>query len=129
MVEQGQDGGLIDNLPNRMILMKKTNAGKGAKLPVEYLPTVFKKCPEAFKQQMVPENKQMWGVPAFNSFIEFRSQLIAEELNKWINSFNTDIDIEDTAGVDWDNLPDEGPTIEYKASFETNFGDKEILRR
>ena len=101
--EQGQDGGLIDNLPNRMILMKKTNAGKGA----SYLLSIFQlylKCPEAFKQQMIPENKQMWGVPAFNSFIELRSQLIAEELNKWINSFNTDIDIEDTAGVDWDNL-------------------------
>lgn len=126
LIEQGQDGGLIDNLPNRMILMKKTNAGKGAKLPVEYLPNVYKKCPEAFKQQMIPENKQMWGVQAFNSFIELRSQSIAEELNKWINSFNKGIEIEDTAGVDWDNLPDEGPTIEYKASFETNFGDKEV---
>tara|TARA_B110000444_G_scaffold258551_1_gene299765 strand:+ start:69 stop:2267 length:2199 start_codon:yes stop_codon:yes gene_type:complete len=126
LIEQGQDGGLIDNLPNRMILMKKTNAGKGAKLPVEYLPIVFKKCPEAFKQQMVPENKGMWGVRAFNSFIELRSNLIADELNDWINGFNKNVAIKETAGVDWDNLPDEGPTVEYKASFETNFGDKEV---
>lgn len=126
LIEQGQDAGLIDNLPNRMILMKKTNAGKGAKLPIEYLPLVYKKSPESFKQQMVPENKQMWDIPSFNSFIELRSQEIAVSINNWINSFNTNIDIEETNDIDWDNLPDEGPTIEYKASFETNFGDREV---
>lgn len=126
LLETGQDTGLIDNLPNRMILMKKTNAGKGAIPPEEYLPEMYLKSPKSFKQQMVPENKESWKIPAFNSFIELRSKYIADELNKWILSFKYQIDIEAIDEIDWDNLPDEGKTIEYKASFETNFGDKEI---
>lgn len=126
LLENGQDTGLIDNLPNRMILMKKTNAGKGAIPPELYLPEMFKKSPKSFKQQMVPENKSSWRIPSFNSFIELRSKMIADELNKWILSFRYGIEVEAIDKIDWDNLPDEGKTIEYKASFETNFEDREI---
>lgn len=126
LLENGQDAGLIDNLPNRMILMKKTNAGKGAIPPELYLPEMYLRNQIAFKEQMVPDNKESWRIPAFNSFIELRSKMIADELNKWINSFQFGIEIEEIQKIDFNNLPDEGKTIEFKASFETNFGNKQI---
>ena len=82
----------LDNIPNRVVLISKTNQSIGAEKPEDYLPKIKKTFPEALNQQNIPSNKSFWKLENFNDFVSNRTEAITKEINNFVASFDkTDI--------------------------------------
>ena len=107
-----------------MRTFRKTNQEFGKTEPASYLPDVKKQFPKSLEQQFIPENKKLYTLEEFNNFINRRSELLAEAIGEFIDSFNNKLDLTDY--FDEDQIPDEGVNAELKSSFAVHTNEKNI---
>lgn len=76
----------VNALANFCFLTKDTNLAISDRLPEEYFPEVEQAHPGVLASQWIPEDPALWKVERFRDFLEARKVLLAEELNRRMES-------------------------------------------
>jgi len=110
----------VNEIANRAFVTRDTNYNITDKAPIEYLQRVENLYPGALAKQFIPMNKELWNVENYDSFLEERRKLIAEEINRFLHELeNKQIDKEESIpAVDWNDLIRKGENnfIEFKST-------------
>jgi hypothetical protein len=84
----GHDRKSINDLANLTFIAGRTNRNISNKLPVDYLNDILEKRSDIiFQNNYLPEDKSLWDIKNFNSFLDYRRSLIVKEINSFINKF------------------------------------------
>lgn len=79
---------LAQEITNRAILTQVENREKSAEFADVYLANVQKQFPTALKLQCIPEDPELWKVENFHKFLEARRNILASELNEYLNNIS-----------------------------------------
>ena len=77
---------LVQEVTNRAILTQIENRIKGAEYPATYLKSVQENHPNAIALQCIPEEPNLWELDNFESFLEFRRNLLSTKINSWLQN-------------------------------------------
>jgi len=83
---------LAQEITNRAILTKEENRSKSAASADVYLREVKKNFPNALKLQLIPEDEYLWKIENYEQFLNERRKLLAENLNKFLDTITETID-------------------------------------
>lgn len=75
----------VNQVANRAFLTQKANRNISAKPPAAYLPAVQEKFPGALAAQAVPEDPELWKTENFEGFVATRRQLLADQINAFLD--------------------------------------------
>ncbi|MBL7108464.1 MAG: DUF262 domain-containing protein [Candidatus Cloacimonetes bacterium] len=75
---------LVHEIANRVPLTKKANIEIFDKPPKEYLPILADKYPGNLEKFFIPQDRELWKVENYESFLENRRKLIANGINKFM---------------------------------------------
>ncbi len=81
----------INEMANLALITGKTNVQISDKAPSEYFKPINEAYPDALEKQLIPDNPQFWKIENFEEFLNIRRRLIAQEINKFFDSYNADI--------------------------------------
>jgi uncharacterized protein with ParB-like and HNH nuclease domain len=112
---------IAQEMTNRAILTSTENREKSAMDAGEYLRTVKKNFPNALRLQSIPEDARLWKVENYEKFLEKRREMLADELNAYLN--NISITEQDVATqVDLLDIIQSGEHgfLEFKSSMRWN---------
>ena len=120
---------LAQEITNRVVLTRIGNRRKTNKLPEEYLKQVKKKFPNALRLQVVPEDKNLWKLDNFELFLQKRRELLASELNKFLEELTTTE--ESKAGVSVEELIAGGESneLEFKSSLRWDYQYERVEKK
>lgn len=76
----------VNALANFCFLTKDTNLVISDTLPEVYFPKVEAAHPGALASQWIPNDPELWRIDRFRDFLEARKELLAEELNRRMES-------------------------------------------
>jgi len=76
----------VNALANFCFLTKDTNLDISDRLPEEYFPEVEAAHPGALASQWIPMDKTLWKIDNYRDFLEARRVLLAEEVNRILES-------------------------------------------
>ena len=79
---------IAQEMTNRAILTLAENRDKSAMFADVYLTNVKTKFPNALKLQCIPEDESLWHVERYEKFLEARRELLANELNSFLNNIS-----------------------------------------
>lgn len=79
---------IAQEMTNRAILTTTEHREKSAQLASVYLKNVKENFPNALKLQCVPEDEELWKIENFEKFLEARRNILAEELNNYLNNIS-----------------------------------------
>ena len=82
------DYALAQEMTNRAILTSTENGSKSAKHAHDYLSKVQKEFPSALRLQCIPEDEDLWHIEKYKEFLEARRQLLAESLNRFLDTIS-----------------------------------------
>lgn len=103
-------------ITNRAILTQVANRTKSAKFADGYLAEVKEKFPDSLKLQCIPEDTELWKLENFELFIEKRRNILAKELNAYLNNL-TETTTENVALDIYDLIKDgENQHVEFKTT-------------
>lgn len=112
----------VNEISNRAFITRDTNYSISDKRPVDYLPLIQEKYPEALKQQLIPTEKSLWEVKNYENFLVVRRQLIAESINKFLEHLKGSAD-EVKEKIDYLELISKGENnfVELKSSLRWDY--------
>ena len=119
---------LAQELTNRAILTQVANRTKSSADPDGYLKSVQSKFPNALTLQCIPNDQSLWTLPTFEKFLEARRQLLAKELNAFLEGITATeaaavpVSIEDLIAEG------ESDAVEFKSSLRWDY-KQEVLTR
>jgi len=120
---------LAQEITNRAVLTQVANRTKSAKLADGYLSDVKEKFPGSLNLQCIPEDEELWKLDNFEMFLENRRIILAEELNKFLNSITETVEEE----VDMDVLEmiNEGENhhVEFKTTLRYDMREHIINKK
>jgi len=79
---------IAQEITNRAILTKIENREKSAMFADIYLTEVKKRFPNALKLQCIPEDESLWKVENYEKFLETRREILAKELNNFLQNIS-----------------------------------------
>ena len=79
---------LAQEMTNRAILTQTENREKSARFASVYLKQVKERFPNALKLQCIPEDETLWEVENFKEFLEARREILATEINHFLNNIS-----------------------------------------
>jgi hypothetical protein len=79
---------IAQEITNRAILTSIENREKSAMFADVYLSKVKQRFPNALKLQCIPEDENLWKVENYEKFLEARREVLAKELNTYLNSIS-----------------------------------------
>jgi hypothetical protein len=120
---------LAQEITNRAVLTQIGNRRKTNKLPEEYLKQVKEKFPNALRLQVVPEDNNLWKLDNFELFLQKRRELLASELNKFLEELTTTE--ESKVGVSIEELIAGGESneLEFKSSLRWDYKNEKALKK
>jgi uncharacterized protein with ParB-like and HNH nuclease domain len=121
---------LAQEITNRAILTLIENRTKLDKDPAEYLKTVKTKFPKALKLQCIPEDESLWKIEKYEVFLEKRREMLATDLNKFLNSITiSEQDI--IAQTDIMDMIQSGENsyLEYKSTMRWNWKENRLDKK
>ena len=80
---------LAQEFTNRAILTTVANRTKSNTYANEYLAAVKERFPNALALQCVPEDPQLWEMDNYERFLEIRRQMLADQLNEFLENITT----------------------------------------
>jgi hypothetical protein len=128
----GQDNrhkyALAQEVTNRAILTQVANRQKSDQPAHTYLATVKEKYPDALSLQLVPENENLWNIENFEVFLENRREILAEELNQYLEQITETSPSE--IPINLEDIISNGETeeIEFKSSLRWDC-DNEVINK
>lgn len=85
----GYDSKSINDIANLTFIGGKTNRNISNKLPTIYLEEIIvKRGHSVYGDNHIPEDKLLWEIDNFNSFLVYRRKLLVNEINNFIEKFN-----------------------------------------
>jgi len=85
----GYDSKSINDIANLTFIGGKTNRNISNKLPTTYLEEIIvKRGHSVYGDNHIPEDRLLWEIENFNSFLEYRRKLLVNEINNFIERFN-----------------------------------------
>jgi len=120
---------LAQEITNRVVLTQIANRRKSNQSAKDYLTQVKQKYPQALKLQSIPENENLWKLENFELFLEERRNLLANELNIFLNQI-TETE-EYTGEISIEELIAEGESneLELKSSMRWNYKEERIDKK
>ena len=106
----------INEIANSALITGATNLQISDKAPEVYFREVLDKYPNALRSQLIPENSELWKGENFNEFLHVRRQLIADEMNKFLENYKAEFTPTDDDTVNVYLL--ESETQEYKETWQ-----------
>jgi len=79
---------IAQEITNRAILTATENREKSAMFADVYLTNVKKLFPNALKLQNIPEDENLWKVENYVKFLETRREILAKELNNFLQTIS-----------------------------------------
>ncbi len=107
---------LAQEISNRTVLTRLANRTKSNKLAEDYLANVEQHLPSALKLQSIPQDKELWKVENYESFLKERRRMLADELNAFLDGITK---MEDTSiDISLEELIEQGESseLEFKSS-------------
>lgn len=90
------DRTIVNQVANRAFLTQKANRTISASPPSEYLPEVESNFPGALRAQAMPTNPDLWKTENYEAFVAERRQLLADEINDFLDKFLQDAPVQDS---------------------------------
>ena len=120
---------LAQEITNRAILTQLGNRRKGNEKADEYLKNVRNEFPKALKLQSIPEDDNLWKQENFESFIAKRREMLATELNSFLN--NITATEEAVSEVPLDEIIKEGESneLEFKSSLRWSYNTGNVDKK
>lgn len=85
----GYDSKSINDIANLTFIGGKTNRNISNKLPTTYLEEIItKRGHSVYGDNHIPEDRLLWEIENFTSFLEYRRKLLINEINNFIEQFN-----------------------------------------
>ena len=109
----------VHEIANRVPLTKSGNLEIFDSEPEKYLPKVEENNPGNLEKFLIPKNRNLWKVKNYEQFLEKRREMIAEEINKFMEKLLES----EREKVDPINLTnqEEGKTLEFKSSLRWDY--------
>jgi hypothetical protein len=107
---------LAQEFTNRAILTQVANREKSDEMAYDYLSTVIVKFPKALALQCIPENKDLWHMQNYESFLDERRRKLTDALNAFLEGITETTATEQPASIE--DLISEGESdeLEFKSS-------------
>ncbi len=117
---------LAQEITNRAVLTSTANRNKSNKRAEDYLAIVEENHKDALKLQCIPNDKELWKQDNFEQFLEVRRQLLADELNQYLENITKTEDIALEATVE-DLIADrENAGLECKSSLRWSYKESKV---
>lgn len=76
----------VNEIANRAFVTRDTNYSISDTAPEEYLPRIEKDYPGAISKQFIPDDPKIWTASSYDSFLDQRRSLIANEINAFLDN-------------------------------------------
>lgn len=118
---------LAQELTNRALLTQVANRRKSATAALEYLKEIKEKSPGALEKQCIPTDESLWEIENYEGFLAARRQLLANNLNKYLNDLAVE-NIEEYGSATLEELIAEGESeeLEFKSSLRWDFNQGSV---
>lgn len=112
---------LAQELTNRAILTQAANRSKSDMEAEAYLASVQERFPKALALQSIPLDPDLWRIENYEGFLAARRQILASELNAFLEGITTSD--EATAAASVEDLIAEGESdeLEFKSSLRWDY--------
>ena len=126
--DTSKDLKVINEFANRAFLTQKANRTISAQAPSIYLPEVEETQPGCLQQQCIPMDRSLWASDRYLDFLQARRELLAQEMNRYIDSFVTEAEKESTD--EWTIreriTAGESRFLEFKASLRWDYREGKV---
>lgn len=120
---------LAQELTNRAILTQAANRSKSNADPDGYLRSVQSKFPNALALQCIPADQSLWTLSNYEKFLEARRQLLATELNVFLEGITATEAAEVPVSIDDLIAEGESDSVEFKSSLRWDYKREEINKK
>ena len=119
---------IVNDIANRAFLTANTNSSIiSNREPKEYFPMIINNYGEkALKNQLIPLDNNLWEIENYEQFLSKRRRIIAEEINKYIDSFITEEKEKKVITLQDYMKMGETSAVEYKSSARWDMEQKKI---
>ncbi len=121
---------LAQEITNRAVLSQTGNINKLASPAEDYLAEVSEKFPKAIRLQSIPSDRELWKIENYEKFLEARRQMLAGELNNFLNGLVDSVDTSIETSLEELIAEGESSDLEFKSSLrwdlKENRADKKI---
>lgn len=114
------DYSLAQEMTNRCILSQAGNREKSDMDAQAFLENVQQEYPSALKLQCIPENKELWKIENFQKFLEKRREMLADELNNYLNNISITQDVKSEIPINELIESGEHSFLEFKSTMRWN---------
>lgn len=118
---------MVNEIANRAFLTEKVNRKISDQEPSTYFEEVIRKYPTALEKQFIPMNKQLWKLDNYEDFLRKRRQIIADEINKFVNLLVSEEEVR--PNIAELIKQEESYNLEFKSSFLWNFKENKVDKR
>ena len=121
---------MAQELTNRAILTQVANRRKSAKSAEEYLQGIKESAPKALEKQCIPMDEALWKTENYEQFLAIRRQLLADNINKYLNSLAIEKE-EEYGSVTLEEIISEGENeeLEFKSSLRWDYQQGSINKK
>ena len=117
---------LAQEITNRAILARVENRTKSATPAKDYLSMANSEFPSALEKQCIPQDESIWQLEKFEDFLETRRQLIATELNEFLENITTAETVHGALDILDIIQDDEHEALEFKSSLRWDLRENKI---
>ena len=121
---------IAQEITNRAILTSTENREKSAKYADVYLSNVKKLFPNSLKLQSIPEDENLWKVENYEKFLETRREILARELNEFLQTISIgQLDVSTT--IDLLDMISSGEHgfLEFKSTMRWNWKENRLDKK
>jgi len=116
---------IVSQLANFAFLNKKARIRSNKDEPLSYLRKIQNRFQDALKDQLIPEDEDLWKLKNFEKFLAQRRELIADAINKYMDDLllpidKTNLSIEDLIARG------ESVTVEFRKSLIWDYAKDQV---
>jgi uncharacterized protein with ParB-like and HNH nuclease domain len=121
---------IAQEITNRAILTSAENREKSAMYADIYLNNVKTNFPNALKLQCIPEDENLWKVENYEKFLEARREILASELNNYLQNISID-QVNVSTSVDLLDMIASGEHgfLEFKSTMRWNWKENRLDKK
>lgn len=119
---------IVNDIANRAFLAAETNISIiSNRNPKEYFSIIIEKYGEkALENQLIPMDRNLWEIDKYEQFLDRRRVIIADEINKYLDSFITEKKEEKKISLQDYVMMGESSTVEYKSTVRWDMDQNKI---
>lgn len=120
---------LAQELTNRAILTQIANRSKSARDARDYLAEVKSRFPDALSLQCVPETPELWDIENFETFLQVRRKILANNLNAFLSGITETRPTEAPITLEEMIAEGEDDELEFKSSLRWDYKEQSVNKK